>query len=342
MLVVMFSALFLGVLLIVTDRSLVSAEENSSPESVHLPLFRLVDVTPITDGKEEYCNPVWSPDGRKIAFTKVGYRGIYVINPDGSDLREVTSDVWGYGFSWSPDSREIVYHTDKHEWPGGKLEVTDFIKVANVESRRVRTIWETKETVHFPVWLKSDRIWFLTHNTSVSHLVGRLGKRISGRVDEKVVYTTPPPDEQIWIMNADGTGRKQLTFGHDARYHGPKLSPDQTKILSLCSIKDFGGVYRIMDIDGSNFVDLDLRTSGARWSPDSRYIIYQLTRDSEFTIEASELYVIRADGTGKTQLTNTPDEIELDPHWSPDGKRIAYCSLSSGRIFVATIERVKE
>ena len=42
-----------------------------------------------------------------------------------------------------------------------------------------------------------------------------------------------------------------------------------------------------------------------------------------------EIYVMNADGTGQTRLTNNPAEDE-EPAWSPDGTRIAFHSHHNG------------
>ena len=39
---------------------------------------------------------------------------------------------------------------------------------------------------------------------------------------------------------------------------------------------------------------------------------------------AYDIWVVNPDGTGLTNLTNTPDIMELDPTWSPDGTKIAF------------------
>jgi hypothetical protein len=59
-------------------------------------------------------NPVWSPDGRRIAFARVGARaGIYTLNPDGTGLTQLTSggaDPVGDGDpNWSPDSHWLLF-----------------------------------------------------------------------------------------------------------------------------------------------------------------------------------------------------------------------------------------
>jgi Tol biopolymer transport system component len=57
--------------------------------------------------------PKISPDGGKIAFLLQAYcKGLiqlYLMNADGSGLRQLTTEGVGEDFSWSPDSKEIVY-----------------------------------------------------------------------------------------------------------------------------------------------------------------------------------------------------------------------------------------
>jgi Tol biopolymer transport system component len=43
-----------------------------------------------------------------------------------------------------------------------------------------------------------------------------------------------------------------------------------------------------------------------------------------------DIWVVNADGTGLTNLTNTPDVMEVDPTWSPDGTRISFTRLGEG------------
>jgi Tol biopolymer transport system component len=54
---------------------------------------------------EAWSAPIWSPDGTKIAFAADSAGGVYVMNADGSGLKELLPSYWGWGdslMSWQP------------------------------------------------------------------------------------------------------------------------------------------------------------------------------------------------------------------------------------------------
>ncbi len=66
------------------------------------------------DGAED-INPVWSPDGSQVAFvskretSEEGVQNIFVVNADGSNLRQLTHHFYADWPSWSHDGRRITY-----------------------------------------------------------------------------------------------------------------------------------------------------------------------------------------------------------------------------------------
>ncbi|MBS7410776.1 MAG: PD40 domain-containing protein, partial [Muribaculaceae bacterium] len=65
---------------------------------------QLSNVTRLTNGTERYENPRWSPDGSKIAFTKLGYEGVLVMDADGANKKVISQGAGeGFEFKWSID-----------------------------------------------------------------------------------------------------------------------------------------------------------------------------------------------------------------------------------------------
>jgi len=133
--------------------------------------------------------------------------------------------------------------------------------------------------------------------------------------------------DQVCIMNADGTGRKQLTnFPATAFY--PSLSPDgQTIYFSSHQSGNFE-IYSI-DINGNGLQRLTNKI-GSLYAP-------ELSPDGErilFTNNGNGLWVMNPDGSNPHAITSKDD---IDPTWSPDGSMIAFASNRQGQrqLFVA-------
>jgi len=131
-------------------------------------------------------------------------------------------------------------------------------------------------------------------------------------------------DEGIWLESADGTTRRQILCkdGFNA-YRNPQLSPDGTKVLGENPYRH--GMW-VLDLDGKKlaYLDGDSKDSvvfapgvvgwavgvTAKWSPDSRQIVYMVSAEDGHTVITTDLFLINADGTGRMRLTNTPDVLE--------------------------------
>ena len=65
----------------------------------------------------------WSPDGHRIAFSSLDQRQIYVINVDGTNLRELTPETdiphsHNRSPAWSPDGQQIAFSSSRNETGG--------------------------------------------------------------------------------------------------------------------------------------------------------------------------------------------------------------------------------
>ena len=137
----------------------------------------------------------------------------------------------------------------------------------------------------------------------------------------KIVFTCYVKQiDQICILNADGSGRKQLTNMKLTAFYA-SLSPDGNTIFF--SSRD-SGTYEIysMDTDGNNLKKLT-KGIGSLYAP-------ELSPDGEwviFTNNGNGLWLMRPDGKNPHALTTKDD---IDPTWSPDGSMISFASSRAG------------
>lgn len=129
------------------------------------------------------------------------------------------------------------------------------------------------------------------------------------------------PSFDLYVMNADGTGTRQLTSTRANDGH-PTWSPDGERIAFQRG--DPSRLY-VMAADGSGQRRLtdDVATEAQpAWSPDGEWIAY--VRKAPGT-EIREVWLVRPDGSERRPLTKL-QAIADGPAWSPDGRWIAFAS----------------
>lgn len=138
---------------------------------------------------------------------------------------------------------------------------------------------------------------------------------------------TPTPENTTPLPQATplGGGSGQVAFASDRLEGVPQIF--------------------LTNIDGTNVIPLTALENGAcqpAWSPDGKLLVFisPCPKRGDFFENAytnSSLYLMNADGTNMTQLTNVPG-ADFDPAWSPDGKRIAFASMRDGQKQIYTLD----
>lgn len=115
-------------------------------------------------------------------------------------------------------------------------------------------------------------------------------------------------------------------------YYGPDVSPDGAQVAFSHNLSGLWEIY-VMPLDGS--AEARQLTAGPggkfspRWSPDGQRLAYVLDPDGG---ECFDLYVCDVATGRHTNLTpNTPDALQPNFCWSPDGSHISFISDRSGR-----------
>lgn len=280
-------------------------------------------------GEQQFMRPLWSPDGRWLAFSESGYRGIWVLWLATGEIRQVTAEPGsGYGFRWARYRNAIAARISRYQ----AYKPLNEVMIFDIESGVARVIsGEPTRLRGLPQWSTDDREIVILAKNEVQRFP-------SGLPAAEIHSSATPPvylkNGKIVIEEAGRQASQVIDPPAGRRYINLSISPDQQKI----AVEEVGGSLWVMNIDGSAPVDLGVGYR-AGWSPDSRYLVYMISEDDGHSYIASDLYVIGSDGSGKTNLTQTPGRIEMNPAWSPDGARIAYDVYEEGAIYVAEVRR---
>jgi Tol biopolymer transport system component len=174
---------------------------------------------------------VWSPDGRQIAFEADPRRGdhrIYVINADGSDLRQI---IDGEGRdsapAWSPDGQWIAFARWTDLWlvrPDG-AEAHVLLVTGNLPTRQV--VWSPDSQriaflrVATEAGFRRDEVWAVNRDGSEPRLLHSLERPADTLVDlawspdsvQVGCFFWNEPEGTGLLINADGSGVPQAIEG---------------------------------------------------------------------------------------------------------------------------------
>lgn len=129
-------------------------------------------------------------------------------------------------------------------------------------------------------------------------------------------------DDEIYIMEADGSNRQRLT-NNVADDSSPIWFPDGETIV-FTSNRDGDNEIYVMAVDGTNVIQLtdnDTDDYATSISPDGEYIAFVSDRDNGW--RESEIYIIRRDGSESQRLTHDTYR-NLNPEWLRDGNNISF------------------
>jgi hypothetical protein len=170
---------------------------------------------------------------------------VYVIDPDGSNLALLT-DRWPYDLAeerdaFSADQRVRVFVKDAVHWENGRQVMLPALYSFDFFNEMEEQI------THFGGGISYDPVW--------------------SPVRDQIAFVSNDSDnDEIWVINRDGSGARQLTKDtYDWWDKHPSWSPDGSKIVFWSNRTGNRQIW-VMDADGSNLYSLS-RTGFNDWNP---------------------------------------------------------------------------
>ena len=141
-------------------------------------------------------------------------------------------------------------------------------------------------------------------------------------------HSTRDGNDEIYVLDADGTGTPTNLTNHPARDLWPVFSPDGTR-LAFASFRDGNFELYLMGADGSAPTNLTRHPANDAWpefSPDGTRLAFGSNREAGVAGDI-DIWVMNVDGAAPpVNLTDAMVTNERWPAWSPDGTKIAFWS----------------
>jgi Tol biopolymer transport system component/DNA-binding winged helix-turn-helix (wHTH) protein len=282
------------------DEKLLAFSDRTSsnePTSIYLLSLDSLSTRRVTSpGLPGDYNPVFSPDGRTLAFNRgsQGVTSIYTMPvAGGQERRLITGSQFGWGLAWTSDGRDIIF--GRAGWLA-KFGWLWKVSARGGEPQRLQLGQEGTEP-----FIRGSRLVYARQVSNLNIWRKQLDSKHSSLPADRFLSST-------------------------AIESGPQYSPDGS---SIAFESTRSGSYEIWMCrsDGTNLVQLthfNNVTGTPRWSPDGRQIAF----DSRAPGNA-DIFVMDSQSGPPRQLTKETS-ADVIPSWSRDGRWIYFASARSG------------
>jgi serine/threonine protein kinase/Tol biopolymer transport system component len=283
-----------------------------------------------------FTGPSWSPDGKQIAAsvsTLGGTTNVFTYSVTDGSEEMLTQQSWQFAarVQWIPDMSGLLVVAGEQaqnsqlwivNYPDGHArqmtnDLSTYRAIAvTADARKLSTV-QANGLVN--VWIVPDG----DATRAVSLPIGNIGfyaaagTNVAWTSKGKIVFVSNEAgNADIWLMDADGNNKKQLTVNRASNF-SPAVSPDDKYIVFASVVDGRRSIWR-MDANGSNPIRLSHGSADSfpSFSPDGKWVIYTALDGSK-----PIAWKVSVDGGAPVQLI---DHIATDTRMSPDGKLLAY------------------
>jgi Tol biopolymer transport system component/DNA-binding winged helix-turn-helix (wHTH) protein len=298
-------------------------------------------------------NPVWSPDGRYVAFCRIqkGETGIYIIPALGGAERKVRDTHWEkrdfyqvffyFGrISWSPDGKLLAFsdRTSSNEPTAIYL-----LSLGSLSARRLTAPGFPGD--YNPAFSPDGQT--LAFNRGSHGITSIYTLPVAGGEERRVItgpqygwgltWTQDGRDivfgkagwlassGWLWKISARGGDPERLQFGQE----GTEPSIRGNRLVYARQVANLNIWRKQLDslhssVPPDRFLSSTTIETGPQYSPDGSRIVFESTRSGSY-----EVWMCRSNGTNLSQLTHF-NTVTGTPRWSPDGQQIAFDSRAPG------------
>ena len=267
----------------VSDRNMekvVGTVEKREVKEVYIADYDGANQRRITIGRQLNNSPVWSPDGRSIAYTswRTGFMDVYVSRIfEGTMMTPTKGTAYAQNYlpMFSPDGRQIAFTSNRDGNPE--------IYIMNIDGSGLRRVTNHPAIDVTPTWSPTG--------TQIAFTSERSGS------------------PNVYVVGVDGLGVRRVTFEHSDRatwspapYNeiafAARTGPGyDIKVLNLAA----GETRQITFGEGSN--------ESPAWAPNGRHLAFTSTRAGK-----TQVFTVDRDGKNVRQITR--DGNNQQPNWS--------------------------